>query len=53
MPGLVPRVFWFDDHKTPNAADALEKRDDVALLRLAFDAAYGVSYYHRSRGYCG
>ena len=38
MSGLVPRVFWFDDHKTPNAADALEKCDDVALFRLAFDA---------------
>lgn len=38
MPGLIPRVFWFDDHKTPNAADELEKRDDVALFRLAFEA---------------
>jgi D-3-phosphoglycerate dehydrogenase / 2-oxoglutarate reductase len=35
----VKRVFWFDDHKTPNVADVLEKEADVAVHRLAFDAS--------------
>ncbi len=34
---IVKRVFWFDDHKTPNVADALEKEPDLAVYRLAFD----------------
>jgi D-3-phosphoglycerate dehydrogenase len=34
----ITRVFWFDDHKTPNVADVLEKAADVAVHRLAFDA---------------
>jgi D-3-phosphoglycerate dehydrogenase len=34
----IKRVFWFDDHKTPNVADVLEKEADVAVHRLAFDA---------------
>jgi D-3-phosphoglycerate dehydrogenase / 2-oxoglutarate reductase len=34
----IKRVFWFDDHKTPNVADVLEKEADVVVHRLAFDA---------------
>jgi D-3-phosphoglycerate dehydrogenase len=34
----VKRVFWFDDHKTPNVADHLEKAADIVVHRLAFDA---------------
>jgi D-3-phosphoglycerate dehydrogenase len=33
----VKRVFWFDDHKTPNVADVLAKEADFAVHRLAFD----------------
>src|ERR671937_3273179 len=33
----VKRVFWFDDHKTPNVADVLAKAADFAVHRLAFD----------------
>jgi len=32
------RVFWFDDHKTPNVADELAKEADLTVHRLAFDA---------------
>jgi D-3-phosphoglycerate dehydrogenase len=32
------RVFWFDDHKTPNVADNLAKAADIVIHRLAFDA---------------
>ena len=32
------RVFWFDDGKTPNVADMLEKEPEVAMHRLRFDA---------------
>jgi D-3-phosphoglycerate dehydrogenase len=32
------RVFWFDDHKTPNVADALARETDVTTYRLAFNA---------------
>jgi D-3-phosphoglycerate dehydrogenase len=40
MPASTPakRVFWFDDHKTPNVADALTQATDVTVYRLAFDA---------------
>ena len=31
------RVFWFDDGKRPNVADALEKEPDVIVHKLAFD----------------
>jgi D-3-phosphoglycerate dehydrogenase len=34
----VKRVFWFDDHKTPNVADELVKEADLTVYRLAFDA---------------
>jgi D-3-phosphoglycerate dehydrogenase / 2-oxoglutarate reductase len=34
----VKRVFWFDDHKTPNVADVLAKEADFVVHRLAFDA---------------
>jgi D-3-phosphoglycerate dehydrogenase / 2-oxoglutarate reductase len=34
----VKRVFWFDDHKTPNVADHLAKSADIVVHRLAFDA---------------
>ena len=33
------RVFWFDDHKTPNVADELAKTTELTVHRLAFDAA--------------
>src|SRR5919109_2249041 len=33
----VKRVFWFDDHKTPNVADVLAREADFAVHRLAFD----------------
>ncbi len=32
------RVFWFDDHKTPNVADVLAQEADILVHRLAFDA---------------
>src|SRR5512134_1130531 len=32
------RVFWFDDHKTPNVADVLAHEADFTVHRLAFDA---------------
>jgi hypothetical protein len=31
------RVFWFDDGKSPNVADALEKEKDIVVHRLAFN----------------
>jgi D-3-phosphoglycerate dehydrogenase len=34
----VKRVFWFDDHKTPNVADVLAQEVDFTVHRLAFDA---------------
>src|SRR6267142_2638102 len=33
------RVFWFDDHKTPNVADELAKEADLTVYRLSFDSA--------------
>jgi D-3-phosphoglycerate dehydrogenase len=36
--GTPKRVFWFDDHKTPNVADALDKLPGITTYRLAFDA---------------
>jgi D-3-phosphoglycerate dehydrogenase len=33
----VKSVFWYDDGKRPNVADALEKQQDIILHRLAFD----------------
>jgi D-3-phosphoglycerate dehydrogenase len=33
------RVFWFDDHKTPNVADVLSKEEGFMVYRLAFDGA--------------
>jgi D-3-phosphoglycerate dehydrogenase / 2-oxoglutarate reductase len=30
------RVFWFDDHKTPNAADILARETDIVVHRLDF-----------------
>lgn len=40
MPDSAPskRVFWFDDHKTPNAADILTNEKDMVVHRLDFDA---------------
>jgi D-3-phosphoglycerate dehydrogenase len=32
------RVFWFDDHKTPNVADTLVHEADFVVHRLAFNA---------------
>ena len=39
MPGssIEKRVFWFDDGKRPNVADALEKERDIIVHRLAFN----------------
>ena len=34
----VKRIFWFDDHKTPNVADELAKEADLTVHRLAFHA---------------
>ncbi len=31
------RVFWFDDNKTPNAADILVKEPDFVVNRLDFE----------------
>jgi D-3-phosphoglycerate dehydrogenase len=30
-------VFWFDDGKRPNVADALERQSDLTVHRLSFD----------------
>src|SRR5712691_6198608 len=35
---IAKRVFWFDDHKTPNVADILTHEADFVVHRLAFDA---------------
>jgi D-3-phosphoglycerate dehydrogenase len=40
----VPRVFWFDDHKTPNVADVLAEESSLAVYRLAFDAPEGENW---------
>jgi D-3-phosphoglycerate dehydrogenase len=32
------RVFWFDDHKTPNVADVLSTVEDFVVHRLEFGA---------------
>lgn len=32
------RVFWFDDHKTPNVADVLAQETDIVMHRLDFNA---------------
>src|SRR5438132_6511632 len=32
------RVFWFDDHKTPNVADVLAHEADFVVHRLDFNA---------------
>lgn len=38
-PSAQPRrVFWFDDHKTPNVADSLATESDFVVHRLRFDA---------------
>ena len=37
MADNAKRVFWFDDHKTPNVADVLSEESDITLHRLAFD----------------
>ena len=34
----LKRVFWFDDHKSPNVADILAEEADFIVHRLAFDA---------------
>jgi len=31
------RVFWFNDGKSPNVADALDKMKDITLYRLTYD----------------
>ncbi len=31
------RVFWFNDGKSPNVADALDKMKDITLHRLTYD----------------
>ena len=33
---IEKRVFWFEDGKRPNVADALEKHEDIIVQRLAF-----------------
>src|SRR5262249_2051466 len=50
----VKRVFWFDDHKTPNVADVLAQAADVIVHRLAFDApaAENWAVMTRCHAYC-
>ena len=50
----VKRVFWFDDHKTPNVADVLAQAADVSVHRLAFDApaAENWAVMARCHAYC-
>jgi D-3-phosphoglycerate dehydrogenase len=50
----VKRVFWFDDHKTPNVADVLAKEADLTVHRLAFDAPeeQNWSVMARCHAYC-
>jgi len=36
VPKSDKKVFWFDDGKRPNVADALEKADEVTVHRLSF-----------------
>jgi len=55
MPTATPRrVFWFDDHKTPNVADFLEHEADMTLHRLSFEAAAAANWATMARGhaYC-
>jgi D-3-phosphoglycerate dehydrogenase len=37
MPDQEKRIFWFDDNKTPNAADFLAKETDFVIHRLDFN----------------
>jgi D-3-phosphoglycerate dehydrogenase / 2-oxoglutarate reductase len=50
----VKRLFWFDDHKTPNVADVLSKEADVAVHRLEFDAPEEQNWavMERCHAYC-
>jgi D-3-phosphoglycerate dehydrogenase / 2-oxoglutarate reductase len=50
----VKRVFWFDDHKTPNVADVLAKEADFAVHRLAFDGLEDQNWavMERCHAYC-
>jgi D-3-phosphoglycerate dehydrogenase len=47
-------VFWFDDGKRPNVADALEKEQDIILHRLAFDGPQADNWgaMSASQAYC-
>jgi D-3-phosphoglycerate dehydrogenase len=47
-------VFWFDDHKTPNVADALAEEKSVCLHRLDFDAPEDANWavMEKSHVYC-
>jgi D-3-phosphoglycerate dehydrogenase len=48
------RVFWFDDHKSPNVADELAKTPEMTLHRLAFDgpAAENWAVMETCHAYC-
>ncbi len=38
LSNTLKQVFWFNDHKVPNVADALAHATDIVTHRLAFDA---------------
>lgn len=51
---VTPHVFWFDDHKTPNVADALTDTDGIVMHRLAFNAPEATNWdiMTRCHAYC-
>jgi len=56
MPEHTPEkhVFWFDDHKTPNVADALAEETGIRLHRLDFEGPEDENWavMEKSHVYC-
>ena len=51
---IEKHVFWFDDHKTPNVADALDNEPGVQLHRLDFNGPEDDNWaiMEKSHAYC-
>lgn len=51
---IEKHIFWFDDHKTPNVADALADEPGVHLHRLDFDGPEDENWalMEKSHAYC-
>jgi D-3-phosphoglycerate dehydrogenase len=52
--GTEKHVFWFDDHKTPNVADALAEASGIRLHRLDFNGPEDENWavMEKSHVYC-